>query len=87
VRLPKSADRDAVVADLDQRGVEAKAYMPCIHLMDHYRERFETREGQFPVAEDASARLLALPFFPAIDENQVDRVCEALAEALRGNWN
>jgi perosamine synthetase len=86
VRLPVGADRDAVVADLDQRGIEAKAYMPSIHLMPHYRERFGFREGQFPVAEDASARLLALPFFGDITESEVDRVCEALAEALQGQW-
>jgi perosamine synthetase len=86
VRLPTGADRDAVVADLDQRGIEGKAYMPCIHLMPHYRERFGHREGQFPVAEDASARLLALPFFGGITESQLDRVCEALAEALQGQW-
>ena len=86
VRLPAGADRDAVVADLAQRGVEAKAYMPRIHLMAFYRERFGFREGQFPVAEDASARLLALPFFSAITEAQIDRVCEALGEALRGTW-
>jgi perosamine synthetase len=86
VRLPSGADRDAVLGDLAQRGIEAKAYMPCIHLMPHYRERFGYREGQFPVAEDASARLLALPFFGALTEAQVDRVCEALSEALRGSW-
>jgi perosamine synthetase len=86
VRLPSGADRDAVLADLAQRGIEAKAYMPCIHLMPHFRERLGYREGQFPVAEDASARLLALPFFGALAEAQVDRVCEALAEALRGQW-
>ena len=86
VRLPAGADRDAVLADLSQRGIEAKAYMPAIHLMGFYRERFGFREGQFPVAEDASTRLLALPFFAAIEEGQIDRVCEALAEALRGNW-
>ncbi|MGH2954283.1 MAG: DegT/DnrJ/EryC1/StrS family aminotransferase [Solirubrobacterales bacterium] len=87
VRLPAGADRDAVVAALAQRGIEAKAYMPCIHLMPHYRERFGYREGQFPIAEDASARLLALPFFPTMAEGAVDRVCEALAEALRGSWS
>jgi perosamine synthetase len=86
VRLPRGADREAVIAGLAQRGIEAKAYMPCIHLMAHMRERFDFAEGQFPVAEDASARLLALPFFPAISEDQVERVCEAVAEALRGDW-
>jgi perosamine synthetase len=86
VRLPAGADRDAVLADLDQRGIEAKAYMPSIHLLEHMRGRFNFSEGRFPVAEDASARLLALPFFPQLTESQVDRVCEALAEALRGDW-
>ena len=87
VRLPAAADRDAVVAALDQRGIDAKAYMPCIHLMPFYRERFGYREGQLPIAEDASARLLALPFFASITESEIDRACEALAEALRGSWS
>lgn len=87
VRLPKSADRDAVVADLDQRGIASKAYLPCIHLMPHYRERFGFSGGEFPVAEEVASRSLALPFFGSMSEAQVDRVAEALAEALRGNWS
>jgi len=86
VRLPKAADRDAVLGDLANRGVEAKAYMPSIHLMPHYRERFGYRVGQFPVAEDVSARLLSLPFFPSMTEDQVERVFKALDESLTGAW-
>ncbi|MGI8460467.1 MAG: DegT/DnrJ/EryC1/StrS family aminotransferase [Solirubrobacterales bacterium] len=86
VRLPAGADREAVVADLAQRGIQAKAYMPSIHLMPFYRERLGYREGSLPVAEDASARLLSLPFYPRMSEAQVDRVCKGLAEALRGDW-
>ena len=82
VRLPAAADRDAVIADLDQRGIAAKAYLPCIHLMPHYRERFGFRGGEFPVAEEVAERSLALPFFPAMSESQVELVAEALAEGL-----
>jgi perosamine synthetase len=82
VRLADGIDRDAVVTRLAERGVASKAYLPCIHLFPHLRE-LGYREGQFPVAEAASARSLALPFFPAITESQVARVCEALAESLR----
>jgi len=81
VRLPEGTDRDATIAALEQRGIASKAYLPCIHLFPHLREQ-GWREGQFPVAEAASARSLALPFFPAMTESQVARVCEALAEAL-----
>ena len=80
--LPRGADRDSLVAALGEQGIQAKAYMPCIHLMPHYRERFGFREGQFPNAEDASARLLALPFFGGMGEMEVDRVAGALAAAL-----
>jgi perosamine synthetase len=82
VRLPAAADRAAVIADLDQRGIAAKAYLPCIHLMPHYRERFGFQGGEFPVAEEVAERSLALPFFPGMTEGQVDRVCEALSEGL-----
>lgn len=81
VKLDPSVDRDATIARLDQLGVASKAYLPCIHLFPHLRE-LGYREGQFPVAEDASARSLALPFFPAMGEAQVTRVCEALAESI-----
>jgi perosamine synthetase len=86
IQVPRGADRDAVVGDLAQREIEAKAYMPALHLLKPYRERYGYRRGQFPVAEDASDRLLALSFFPGMTEGQVERVCEALEEALQGEW-
>jgi perosamine synthetase len=82
VQLPEDADRDATIAALADRDVASKAYLPCIHLFPHLRE-LGYREGQFPVAEAASARSLALPFFPAMSESQVARVCEALAQSIR----
>jgi dTDP-4-amino-4,6-dideoxygalactose transaminase len=81
VRLPEGADRDATIAHLAERGVASKAYLPCIHLFPHLRQ-LGYREGQFPVAEAASADSLALPFFPAMDEGQVARVAQELADAL-----
>ena len=82
VRLDAEIDRDATIARLAERGVAAKAYLPCIHLFPHLSE-LGYREGQFPVAEEASARALALPFFTSITDAEVELVCEALAESLR----
>jgi perosamine synthetase len=82
VQLPSDRDRDAVIAELRARGVESKPYLPAIHLMSFYRERFGHREGEFPVAEEVAARSLALPFFPELTEGQVARVVQALREVL-----
>jgi perosamine synthetase len=82
VQLPEHADRDAAIAGLAQRGIAAKPYLPCIHLMPFYRERFGFAGGEFPVAESFAERSLGLPFFTAMSEEQVDRVAGALAAAL-----
>ncbi len=82
VQLPEHADRDAAIAGLAQRGIAAKPYLPCIHLMPFYRERFGFAGGEFPVAESFAERSLGLPFFTAMSEEQVDRVSGALAAAL-----
>ena len=81
VRLAGEVDRDATIARLAEKGIASKAYLPCIHLFPHLRE-LGYREGQFPVAEAAAAHSMALPFFPAMSEAQVDRVCQELAAAL-----
>ena len=82
VQLPHRVDRDATVRALAERGIQSKPYLPAIHLMSFYRERFGHRAGEFPVCEDVAARSLALPFFPQMSEGQVARVAEALQGAL-----
>jgi perosamine synthetase len=82
VRLPKGTDRDSVIAELGRRGIDARPYLPCIHLFEHLRELGGWREGQFPVAEDFSARSLALPFYPALPEESRERVIRELGDIL-----
>jgi perosamine synthetase len=82
VGLPRRADREAVMARLAAAGIESKPYLPAIHLMSFYRERFGHREGEFPVCEDVASRSLALPFFPGMSEAQVERVAQELRGAV-----
>ena len=78
VQLPRGLDRDDVIVQLRERGVDSKPYLPAIHLNAFYRERFGHREGEFPVCEDVAARSLALPFFGSLSEGEIGQVAEAL---------
>jgi perosamine synthetase len=78
VQLPPEVDRDAAVVAMRERGVDTKPYLPAIHLMSFYRERFGHREGEFPVCEDVARRSLALPFYPELTDGEVEQVVEAL---------
>jgi perosamine synthetase len=83
VQLPRGLDRDATIRALLERGVQSKPYLPAIHLMSFYRERFGHREGEFPVCEDVAARSVALPFYPEMTEGEVAQVAEALDAVIR----
>jgi perosamine synthetase len=82
VQLPREVDRNVVLRELALQGIESKPYLPAIHLLSFYRERFGHREGELPVCEDVAARSLALPFFPQMGEGEVARVAGALRGAM-----
>jgi perosamine synthetase len=82
VLLDEGIDRTRVAAQLADEGIECGEYLPCIHLQPYMREAYGFGEGLCPVAEDASRRTLALPFFPALERGDQERVAEALAGAL-----
>lgn len=82
-RLDADIDRNAVIARLDAVGIQSKPYLPCIHLQPYYREVHGYRPGLLPVTEAISASTVALPFFPQMTAEQVERVCDELSAAIR----
>ena len=73
-------NRKELISYLSDHGIQSKGYFdPPIHLQKFYKTNFGYKEGDFPIAEEMSASLLALPFFTSMTEGQVKQVCEALA--------
>jgi perosamine synthetase len=72
------AYRNAVFAALRERGIGAAVHYIPVHLHSYYRERFGTGPGLCPVAEAAYEEILSLPIFPAMTDEDVDRVIAAM---------
>jgi len=82
VKLAEDVDRDAVMKKMNERGIECKAYFPEIHLQPFYKEKFQFKEGDFPVCEKISKKTLALPFYTDLSKKDIERVCETLKECI-----
>jgi perosamine synthetase len=82
VQLPPGVDRDQTIGGLAAAGIQSKPYLPAIHLMSFYRERFNCTPGAFPACENVAERSLALPFFPAMREEHVRRVRRVLGPMI-----
>ncbi|MCE5278175.1 MAG: DegT/DnrJ/EryC1/StrS family aminotransferase [Planctomycetaceae bacterium] len=76
--------RDQVLERLKKAGIACSNYFVPIHTQPYIREMLGTRDGQFPITERVAARTIALPFFAALTQSQVDRVAAALKSAIAG---
>ncbi len=81
IRVP---NRDRVYARLQEHGIGAGIHYPVpLHLQPAYAH-LGHHAGDFPVAERVADEIISLPIYAEITESQVDRVCSALRECLRG---
>jgi dTDP-4-amino-4,6-dideoxygalactose transaminase len=81
--LPGDVDRDAVRARLAERRIQTSLHYPPIHLFSAYVGRGRPRP--LPRTEDAASRLLTLPLFPHMRDDQVDSVVSALLAAVESH--
>lgn len=75
--------RDAIIKAMEKRGIKCSNYFQPIHLQPFYRNEFGYKSGMFPVAENISARTLALPFFSDLKEQEIDAVVESLRQVIK----
>ena len=77
------ARRDALRQFLQDHGVQTGIHYPTpIHLQAAYADH-GWRKGDFPVAEEATSRIVSLPMFPELTAEQIDYVCERIGEFVK----
>jgi perosamine synthetase len=74
----------AVFAALRGRGLGVNVHYVPVHLHPFYRRRFGTGPGVCPVAEAAYGRILTLPLFPSMTDDDVEYVIDAIGATLAG---
>jgi perosamine synthetase len=72
-------ERDWVMAQLDNAGIETRPVFPALHHQPIYRSRFAR---SLPVAERLAALGLSLPSGAGLSVEQIDRVAETLLQAI-----
>ena len=75
-------NRGAVFDHLRSAGIGANVHYIPVHLHPYYRQHLGTGPGLCPVTEEAYERILSLPIFPTMEDEEVDRVVAALDEVL-----
>jgi dTDP-4-amino-4,6-dideoxygalactose transaminase len=79
VLLPEGADREAVRAALNEVGIQTSVHYPPIHGFSAYR----SEAGRpLPMTDAVAQRLLTLPLYGRMTDEQADAVVEGLLQTL-----
>ena len=75
--------RDRAFDLLRQAGIGVNVHYIPVHLHPYYRNNFNTKDGQCPVAEKAFKEIMSLPMFPTLTDADQDTVIETVMETAR----
>ena len=70
-----ASDRQAAVEHFAKHGVSTDVHFP---VPDHFQPGFEADPHSLPVTERAAGKVLSLPCFPELTDDEVQAVCDAI---------
>jgi perosamine synthetase len=78
-------DRNAFIDALKAAGVGCSVHWRPLHLHPYYEETFGWRPQDLPTATAVWERLVSLPIFPGMRDEEVARVTDTLRDLCRAN--
>jgi len=74
--------RDALIEQLFAAGIGCSVHYIPLHLQPYWRDRYALRPEQFPHSQRAYERMLSLPLYTRMTDDDVARVVTAVRSAL-----
>jgi dTDP-4-amino-4,6-dideoxygalactose transaminase len=80
VLLPKGTSREQFMGFMKEQGIQTSFHYPPIHTFTAYQS---DTMWNLPVTEEVASREVTLPLYPALTEQDILLVTNAISQALR----
>lgn len=74
--------RDEVINRIQKKNIGVSVHFQCVHLFSFYKKCLNYPLGSFPIAEYASERLISLPLYPKLTEEEVVYVAKTTKQII-----
>ncbi len=88
-----SINRNEFIQELKREGVGCSVHWRPLHLHPYYQEKFDWRPEHFPIATALWQRLISLPIFPGMVDEEIEHVigsikglCNRYGRYRRQRW-
>jgi dTDP-4-amino-4,6-dideoxygalactose transaminase len=78
-----NTNRDNFAGELKKRGVNISLQYIPLHMTTYYKAKYELKVYSFPNALENYAKVMALPFFSSMSDEEVKYVCDMVKEVVK----
>ena len=82
VLLPRDCPRDEVLHRFHEANIGCAVNYRAVHTLSYFRETFGFKPADFPAAQAIGERTISLPLYPALHEDDVNKVSLTLRKIL-----
>jgi len=82
IQLEDNKIRDKLQNHLTKSGIMTKIYFEPIHLKTFYKKNYSYKEGDLPITENISKKVLTLPLYPSIKKSEIDYIVTEIKNFL-----
>jgi dTDP-4-amino-4,6-dideoxygalactose transaminase len=82
IQFKNNKTREKVKKQLEKSGIMSKIYFEPIHLKTFYKKSFDYKEGDLPITEEISKKVLTLPLYPSLENKKLDYIINTIKKCL-----
>jgi dTDP-4-amino-4,6-dideoxygalactose transaminase len=75
-------DRNKFIDELRRKGIGTSVHFIPLHIHPYYRETYGYQPDDFPVAYETYQRIISLPIYARMTDDDVERVIESVADIV-----
>ena len=78
IQLENNKNRDLLQQSLEKVRIMTKVYFEPIHLKTYYRKKFNYHNGDLPITEEISKKVLTLPLYPTLTNKEMEYIVDKI---------
>ncbi|MFW5618431.1 MAG: DegT/DnrJ/EryC1/StrS family aminotransferase, partial [Campylobacter hyointestinalis] len=76
-------NRDGFARELRDAGINIGLHYIPLHLLSYYKNKYNLRVNDFPVALKVYQQVLSLPIYAALEESEIKYICDTIKSVAK----
>jgi len=82
VQMKDNENREKLQKHLTKAGIMTKVYFNPVHLKTFYKEKYHYKNGDLPITEEISEKILTLPLYPELTNKEMDYITDEIKNCV-----